>query len=204
MILPEYGRSIQQMVNHAITIQDKDERALCIRTIIHSMGNLFPHLRDGNDAKQKLWDHLVIMSNFELAPDSPYENPSIETYLNKPEKIAYNQGLIRQMHYGRIVEVMIEKVLEFEEGEEKEQFILATANQMKKNFVLWNKENVDDAKILKDLYYMSKGKIDVKPEELELYSSKDILGSKPRNNNTNNNNNKGKGQQKRSNGGRKR
>lgn len=200
IIMTEYGRNIQQMVNHALTIEKKEERSLCVKTIIQTMGNLFPYLRDINDFRHKLWDHLAIMSNFQLDIDFPYEKPAPETFATHPENIPYNQGMVKRLHYGRMVETMIAKVNELQNQEERNQFIVALANQMKKNYLIWNKETVEDSKILKDLYNMSEGKIDLSAEELKLLTSKDILNKRPNGGNKNNN----RGQQKRNNNNKKR
>ncbi len=203
IIMTEYGRNIQQMVAHAVTLSDKTEREQCVKTIIHTMGNLFPYLRDVNDFRHKLWDHLAIMSDFKLDIEFPFETPSPETFSTRPDTIPYtNQSAVKQLHYGRVIEDMIEKAMTLEEGEMRDCFIVSIANQMKKNYVIWNKENVDDSKILKDLYNMSRGKINVSPEQLKLFSSKDLLAKRPNNNNggnSNGKNNNNRGQQKRNN-----
>jgi Domain of unknown function (DUF4290) len=121
MIIPEYGRNIQKMVQYAITLEDREERNQCCRAILSVMGQLFPHLRDIEDYNHKLWDHLHIMSNFKLEVDSPYPKPS-EAELDKaPEKVPYPEGEVRFLHYGRYVERMITKCAEMEDGEEKER-----------------------------------------------------------------------------------
>lgn len=188
LIMPEYGRNIQKMVAHAVTIQDREERAKCVRTIIHTMGNLFPYLRDVNDFKHKLWDHLAIMSDFKLDIDFPYDKPQPESFHTHPEPIPYKQSRIKYLHYGRTIEEMIAKAVEMEDGEQKDQVVLSIANQMKKNFVLWNKEVVDDRKILQDLYELSGGKINLNPERLRLLGSREILYKKPNMPNRPNNN----------------
>jgi hypothetical protein len=188
LILPEYGRNIQQMVAHALTIEDREERTNCAKTIISTMGNLFPYLRDVNDFKHKLCDHLAIMSDFKLDIDYPYEIYKKENLYSKPERIPYKNSRIRYMHYGRTLEQMIEKAVEYPEGEEKNQLITMIANHMKKCFLTWNKEVVDDRKIFSDLQELSKGRLNISEDVLKLIESKDILSrNKPKaNNNTNN------------------
>ena len=110
LIMPEYGRNIQQMVSHALTIEDREERTRCVKTIINIMGNLFPYLRDVNDFKHKLWDHVAIMSDFKLDIDFPYEVLLEENLYTRPETIPYKNSRIRYQHYGRTLEEMIEKV----------------------------------------------------------------------------------------------
>lgn len=193
LLMTEYGRNIQQMVAHALTIEDRDERTRCVKSIIQTMGNLFPYLRDVNDFRHKLWDHLAIMSDFKLDIDFPYEKPEENILHTKPESIPYQSNRIVWMHYGRMVQEMIAKAISFPEGDEKNCLIAAIANQMKKNYLLWNKEQVDDAKILEDLRTLSKGVIDLQVEELKLLESREILGKKPHGNvNTSRNNQHGR------------
>ena len=130
LILPEYGRNIQKMVDHIMTIEDRDERNKAAKTIIGVMGNLNPHLRDINDFKHKLWDHLAIISDFKLDIDSPYELPEPEELYAKPKKLEYNQKSIRYKHYGHSIVMMIDKAVEMEEGEEKKDLVKMIANHM--------------------------------------------------------------------------
>lgn len=121
MPLPEYGRSIQNMVDYALTIQDRAERQRCANTIINIMGNMFPHLRDVPDFKHKLWDHLAIMSGFELDIDYPYEIIRKDNLVTRPDHIPYSTARMRYRHYGHTLEVLIKKAIEFPEGNEKEK-----------------------------------------------------------------------------------
>ena len=175
LIMPEYGRNIQQKIAHALTIEDREERTRCVNTIINIMGNLFPYLRDVNDFKHKLWDHVAIMSDFKLDIDYPYEILKQENLYSRPEKIPYKNSRIRYMHYGRNLEEMIERVATYPEGELKNEIIRMIANQMKKCFLTWNKEVVDDRKIFDDLREMSKGKVDLSEENFKLVESRDVL-----------------------------
>ena len=175
LILPEYGRNIQQMVKHCIAIEDRVERTRCAKTIISIMGNLFPYLRDINDFKHKLWDHLAIMSDFQLDIDYPYEIVQQSKLYTKPAGIPYKNSRIKYMHYGRTLEQMIDKAVNYEDGNEKNALILLIANHMKKCFLTWNKEVVDDRKIFDDLRFLSDGKIDLNSDFLKLTESKNIL-----------------------------
>ena len=175
LIMPEYGRNIQQMIAHALTIEDREERTRCVNTIINIMGNLFPYLRDVNDFKLKLWDQVAIMSDFKLDIDYPYEILKQENLYSRPETIPYKNSRIRYMHYGRNLEEMIERVATYPEGELKNEIIRMIANQMKKCFLTWNKEVVDDRKIFDDLREMSKGKVDLSEENFKLVESRDVL-----------------------------
>ncbi|KOH45613.1 DUF4290 domain-containing protein [Sunxiuqinia dokdonensis] len=171
--LPEYGRNIQNMVDHIMTIEDREERNLAAQTIIDIMGNLYPYLRDINDFKHKLWDHLAIMAGFNLDIDYPYDPPKPETFQEPPKKVPYSSNHIKLRYYGKTIEEMVEKAAEYESGEEKEVLIKLLANHMKKSYLTWNKDAVDDEKIYKDLELLSKGRI--KREGLELAETRDIL-----------------------------
>ncbi len=178
LILPEYGRNIQNMVDYCITIEDRNERKQCADTIINIMGNMFPHLRDVNDFKHILWDHLAIMADFKLDIDYPYEVVKKEDLHIHPDKLPYSQGRIVYKHYGKNLENMIKKATEYEDNEEKKQLICLLANHMKKSFLTWNKEIVDDRKIFKDLNILSGGNIILDEETYKLTESKDILMKK--------------------------
>ena len=174
LVLPEYGRNIQKMVNHIKTIEDREERNKAARTVIGVMGNLNPHLRDVNDFKHKLWDHLAIIADFDLDIESPYELPEPEILHKKPNRVAYNQHAIRYKHYGRSIVLMIEKALELEEGQEKEDLVRMIAYHMKKSYLTWNREAVSDEEILTDLKTLSGGRLEVSAE-LRLPETKEIL-----------------------------
>jgi AraC-like DNA-binding protein len=143
--LPEYGRHIQRMVDYALTIEDPEERKCCAHIIVRIMGNLFPHLRDVSDFKHKLWDHLAIMSDFKLDIEYPYEIIQQEDLHSRPDKVPYGSKTIKVRHYGHITEELIDKVLEMEEGPEKERLIQLLANHMKKSFLTMNRELVEVA-----------------------------------------------------------
>jgi len=175
LILPEYGRNIQRMVQHAVSIEDSQERAHCAQTIINIMGNFFPYLRDINNFKHKLWDHLAIMSDFKLDIEYPYEILKKENLRTHPDSVPHPGGDIRYPHYGRIVEQMIAKAINFQEGEQKDQLLVLIANHMKKCYLTWNREVVDDSKIFDDLRELSQGKLVFNPDLLKLTESKDIL-----------------------------
>ena len=175
LALPEYGRNIQNMVDYCVTIQDREERKRCANAIINIMGNMFPHLRDVNDFKHILWDHLAIMADFKLDIDYPYEIVRKENLYNRPPRIPYNNNRIRYRHYGKTLELMINKATRLEPGPERSQLIRLLANQMKKSFLTWNKESVDDRKIFKDLEELSGGKIVLNENEHKLTESREIL-----------------------------
>lgn len=175
LVMPEYGRNIQNMVDYCVTIQDAEERKRCADSIISIMGNMFPHLRDVNDFKHILWDHLAIMADFKLEIDYPYEIIKKEDLYARPPRLVYNNCRIRYRHYGKTLELMIRKATELGEGTEREQLIKLLANQMKKSFLTWNKESVDDRKIFKDLDELSEGQIVLNEDVHKLTESRDIL-----------------------------
>ena len=172
MELPEYGRSIQNMVDHALTIEDREERQRCANTIVNIMGGMFPHLRDVPDFKHKLWDHLAIMADFKLDIDYPFEIVKKEDLVVKPEQLAYPNADFRYRHYGRFLEGMVKKAVGIEDEEEKKQLINLLAIQMKKDLNNWNKESIEDQKIVDDLREYSNGAIDLKVEDLRLGDSR--------------------------------
>lgn len=168
--MPEYGRSVQNMVDHALTIEDRAERQRCANTIIKIMGNMYPLMRDLPDFKQKLWDHLAIMSDFKLDIDYPCEVVQAETLQVRPERIPYPTGRIRYRHYGRILEQLIKQAMEYPEGEEKKELLHLIAIQMRKDFVAWNKDAVEVDKIIDDVLEYSDGKIRLTASDLEFNS----------------------------------
>jgi hypothetical protein len=163
MALPEYGRNVQKMVDHIKTIDDRDERNRAAKTIIQIMGNLNPQIRDVGDFKHKLWDHLALIANFELDIDSPYPVPEPSKFVEKPKQVDYKLGRIRFLHYGRIIEMMIDVTAEKEDGEEKEYLTTLIVNQMKKSYITWNRGQVPDEVIIGDLLMLSRGRLKITP-----------------------------------------
>ena len=172
LIISEYGRNIQKMIDHAISVEDKEERNKVAQAIIVVMGQLNPHLHDITDFTHKLWDHLYIISDFKLDVDSPYPKPARDTLEQKPEKVKYPSKDIKFLHYGKNVEMMIEKAIAYEEGPEKEALVEIIANLMKKFYLTFNRDSVGDEVILKQLTMLSKGAL--KADNLRLASS-DVL-----------------------------
>ena len=168
MELPEYGRSVQNMVDHALTIEDREERQRCANTIINIMGSMFPHLRDVPDFKHKLWDHLAIMSDFKLDIDYPFEIVKKEDLVMRPERLPYSTGDIRYRHYGRFLGELVKKAVEIEDEAERKALIRLLAIQMKKSLSNWNKDGMEDQKIVDDLREYSQGAIDLQVEDLQL------------------------------------
>ncbi|SEO07106.1 protein of unknown function [bacterium A37T11] len=159
LILSEYGRNVQNMVDYICTLPTLEERNAHAQVVIDLMGFLNPHLRDVSDFKHKLWDHLHIISNFKIDVDSPYPIPNPEMIHAKPQTVPYPQHRIRFKHYGHIVEDMIKKAKENPESERKQQMTYAIANFMKMAYVTWNKDSVADETIITDLKELSNGEL---------------------------------------------
>ncbi len=174
MALPEYGRNVQKMVDHIKTIKDRNERNRAARTIIQIMGNLNPHLRDVGDFRHKLWDHLALISNFELDIDSPYTIPEPSKFVEKPKQVPYKQKDIRFLHYGRIVEDLIEAATKLEDGPEKTYLTSLILNQMKKSYVTWNRSQVSDEVIIGDMKLLSGGKLKM-TEGIRILEVKELV-----------------------------
>ena len=196
LIIPEYGRHVHQMIDQAVALKDKDERNKMAKAIIGVMGNLNPHLRDVPDFKHKLWAQLFIMSNFELDADSPFEKPSKEVYVNaKPNKLEYPQSFPKYRFYGNNIKKMIDIAMSWEEGDLKDKLIANIANHMKKCFLNWNKDTVEDKVIFNHLADLSNGTLKVPESKLPLTESSEFLKNKVKTNNnykTKNNKNRKK------------
>ncbi len=177
--LPEYGRHIQKMVDYARSIEDVERRTELAKSIIAVMGNMNPHLRDVHDFKHKLWDHLAIMSEYQMNIETPFPLPEPEVLAEKPTKMPYPVGRIRFRHYGKTVEKLIDSACEMEEGEEKFRLISLIASHMKKAYLMWNKDTVADETIFKELEVLSRGRLNIS-DELKLAETKDILARNKR------------------------
>ncbi len=179
MIIPEYGRHIQKLVDHCLALETKEERDKMAKAIVDVMGNLQPHLRDVPDFKHKLWDQLYIMSDFKLDANSPYPIPSREELQEKPEGLPYPKYASKYRYYGNNIQTMIDIALSWEEGDKREALVFTIANHMKKCYLNWNKDTVDDAVIFKHLFDLSSEKFDLRNSEEKLSESKNLL-RKPR------------------------
>ncbi len=188
LIIPEYGRMIHEMVAHLKTIEDKEERNKNAKAIVRYLGFQNPHLRDVPDFQHKLWDHLFIMANFDLDVDAPFPKPEPEKLKERPEKLPYPKKGYRFRYYGHIIKEMIDKAVEWEDGELKDLLIKTIANHMKKNYLTWNKDSVTDDVIFEHLRILSDGKISLSPEDLTLRDANQLVRKRPNNNNNNNKN----------------
>ncbi|RBQ02973.1 DUF4290 domain-containing protein [Pedobacter miscanthi] len=197
LILSEYGRNVQNMVKYICELPTIEERNKYAQAVIDLMGFLQPHLRDVADFKHKLWDHLHIISGYQIDVDSPYPKPLIENAYIKPEPLAYPQQRITYKHYGKTVENLIEKAMREEDAEIKKAMVQSIANFMKMAYVTWNKDNVSDDTIIKDLKYLSGGLLSL--DEGVNLAKVEFRAQNPRQNN-NNNNNRGRNNNNNNNG----
>ena len=174
LVLPEYGRAIQRMVDHCLTIPDREERTLCAYSIINTMARIQPKVKEQEDWKQILWDHLAYMSDFKLDIDYPVEVSAPDKFSSRPDKVPYPGQHILYRHYGKDVEMIIAKAMEMPEGPERDELVNLVANHMKKLLLAVNKDSVDDAKIFKDLAEYSHGMLRIDPETTRLHEFKII------------------------------
>lgn len=174
LVLPEYGRNIQNMVDHCLTIPDREERTNCAHTIVRAMMTLFP--QQGGDRQEytrKLWDHLAIMSDFRLDVDIPFELVQAESFAGAPEAVDLSHPeVIRHRHYGLLVQQLIEIASQMEPGEERDELAMLIANHMKKLMLAVNRDGVDDARVFNDLRTMSHGVFNFNPAEVHLHEFK--------------------------------
>jgi hypothetical protein len=198
LILSEYGRNVQNMVKYIVALPTREERNRYAQVVIDLMGFLNPHLRDVADFKHKLWDHLHIISDYQIDVDSPYPKPTPEAIHLKPKPLRYPNQRIKYKHYGKTIEMMMEKAKSIEEPERKKHMIQAIANFMKMAYVQWNKDSVTDESILADLYAMSGGElkaeegINLNRVELRPVQTNNNNNRGRTNNNQNNQNNRGR------------
>lgn len=171
--MPEYGRGIQDMVEYALTIPNKEERQRCANTIVAIMGNMFPHLRDVPDFKHKLWDHLAVMSDFKLDIDYPYEVKTARETHVRPRPMDYPMKRIRYRHYGYLLETLLRKMREMPEGKERDVLTRMVANQMKRSLYNWNKDAMEDSKVVADIAEYTGGAVKLDVEHRPLASMSD-------------------------------
>lgn len=174
MIIPEYGRNVQRMVEMCMEMEDREKRTRSARAIVEVIARLNPQLRNSDNFERMLWDHVYIMSDFKLDVDAPFPMPTPEELESKPERVPYPQDEIKYGHYGRMVERMVAQCAEMEEGEKRDAYALLIANLMKRQFLAWNRDTVPDGVILKDLAELSKGKVRLAPDA-QLAHTADLL-----------------------------
>lgn len=181
LIIPEYGRNIQLMIQHLLTIEDRERRSKAAHFIVSVMAQMNPQVKESNDYIQKLWDHMHIIANYQLDVDSPYEKPVPEEQKKKPEHIGYTKKNIKYGHYGQFLIEIINKASEYQEGEERTAYAIAVANQMKRDYLNWNRDTVNDSVIAEDLKVLSKGLLIV-PENVRLIAASEALNKPVENN----------------------
>lgn len=180
LIIPEYGRHLQKLIDQATAIEDREERNKVAKYIIQVMGSLNPHLRDVPDFQHKLWDQIFIMSDFKLDVDSPYPVPTREVLQLKPEILKYPQNFPKYRYYGNNIKYMIDVANKWEEGELKNALVKVIANHMKKSYLSWNKDTVKDDVIFEHLYELSGGKLNMLQSTEELLTTTDLLRTNKR------------------------
>ncbi|GGX15824.1 DUF4290 domain-containing protein [Aquimarina muelleri] len=187
LIIPEYGRHLQKMINHTVAIENREERNKVAKSIIAVMGNLQPHLRDVPEFQHKLWDQLFIMSDFKLDVDTPFPVLTKEKLQERPEPLDYPQNFPKYRFYGNNIKRMIDVANSWEDGDLKNALTLTIANHMKKCYLNWNKDTVEDSAIFNHLYELSDGKINLKGSDEDLTDSTNLMRGKKKKHNTSSN-----------------
>ena len=183
LVLPEYGREIQQMVDHAISIENREERQRCAETIVAIMGRMFPEDKSVEEKDRKFWDHLAIMSGFRLDIDYPCDVSQAAKIAKKPSPMEYPMKKIPVRHYGAMLFDIFRKLEEMEPGEERDELVKLTANQMRRNLVQWSHGSSDEQKVASDLARYTHGKIQLDLDTFKFEPIREV---------SNNNNNKKK------------
>ena len=182
LAMPEYGREIQQMVDYCVKLEDREERQHCAESIIVIMDRMFPENRGVENHAQKLWDHLAIMSGFQLDIDYPYDIQGAEKITEKPAPIAYPMQRIPVRHYGAMLFEIFDRLKTMEPGAERDELVRLTANQMHRNLVQWSHGSSDEQKVVSDLARFTDGTIQLDLNTFAFEKVKDA----PARNNTNN------------------
>lgn len=174
MAIPEYGRNVQKMVNYAVSVDDRETRLILAKHIVDVMANMNPQIKATNDYEHRLWDHLYIISDFKLDVDSPFPKPEKKDVFSRPERLPYSEDHIRFKHYGLNLEKMIKEAIKLDVGQEKEEMVKMIANYMKRSYLSWNRDSVNDELILAQLEELSGGKLKLN-EGTTLLAVSDIL-----------------------------
>ena len=167
LIMPEYGRDVQKLLQKVKTLPDKEKRSEQVRAVVHAMGILNPQLRDMNDFKHKLWDHVFVISDFNLDIDAPYPPPASESFRSAPNRIELENKPLKVNYYGRNIQNMAEALAQRKAGEERDEMVKELAYYMRKQYLIWNKESVSDQTIFNDLSMLTKGRLCV-PEGFKM------------------------------------
>jgi hypothetical protein len=161
LLMPEYGREIQKMVDYAVSLPTKEERARCAKTIVRMMLTKVPQIRENVGYEQTLWDHLYLMSGKQLDIDWPFDVSGAEKIHVKPQPIPLPKNNIKLRHYGRLVEELLAKIQTMDEGAERDELVRQTANQMKRDLMTWGHGSADDEKVVDDLARLTDGAIQI-------------------------------------------
>lgn len=183
LILPEYGREIQQMVDHAVSLENRAERQRCAETIVSIMGRMFPEDKTVEEKDRKFWDHLAIMSGFRLDVDYPFDVTHAAQIAKKPAPMEYPMKKIPVRHYGAMLFDVFKRLEQMEPGLERDELVKLTANQMRRNLVQWSHGSSDEEKVASDLARFTHGKIQLDLDTFKFEPIRDV---------PNNNNNKKK------------
>ena len=176
LLLPEYGREIQNMVSHCLELPTKEERQQCAETIVSIMDRMNPQGRESADHEQKLWDHLAIMADFKLDIDYPYDVSQALKIATKPEPMGYPMSKIPVRHYGKMMFELFEQLKTMEEGNEKEELVRLVANQMKRCLIQWGHGSSDNEKVASDLAHFTNGKIQL---DLDTFQFERVQNKEP-------------------------
>jgi len=171
LVLPEYGREIQQMVDHAVSLEDREERQRCAETIVSIMERMFPETGNAEEHERKLWDHLAIMSNFQLDIDFPFDVSQAVQIAKKPEPMEYPMKKIPVRHYGTMIFQLFDRLKTMEPGEERDELVKLTANQMHRNLMQWSHGSSDVEKVASDLARFTDGKIQLDIDKFKFDKS---------------------------------
>jgi hypothetical protein len=175
LVIPEYGRHVQKMVECCFEEKDKDTRTKMAHKVVEVMANMNPNYKDANDYQQKLWDQLYIISDFKLDVDSPYPVPDKEEIFKKPEPLKYPQNHPKYRFYGNNISLMIDEAIKVEDTKLKDGLVYNIANHMKKCFLNWNRDSVKDTVIFKHLEELSDGKLTLKTDEETLSEPSELV-----------------------------
>lgn len=178
IVISEYGRNIQVMIRHLMEIKDRRERTEAAYFIVSVMAQMNPQVKESNDYNHKLWDHLHIIANYELDVDGPFQKPTPEMQQQKPDHVGYQKNNIRFGHYGQYIYDVVKKVKELPDGPKKQAILVNIANHMKRDYLNWNRDTVNDLLILDDLYKISDGEITL-PMDTKLIPTNEILNKVP-------------------------
>jgi sulfatase maturation enzyme AslB (radical SAM superfamily) len=174
LIIKEYGRNVQKMINYALGIEDKAKRTRLAYIIVSVMEQLNPSSNPNDEYYLKLWNHLNIISGYKIDVEFPYEVMTEDAHKKHPDKIPYNENQIRFRFYGRNMENALKEIAEMEEGEDKAALLKHTANQLKIRYITWNKDIINDEQIASHILHMTNGKL-LLPTDVVLTPANDIL-----------------------------